>query len=81
MEGHGHTVDEETPLLAVQPGKPKPTPLPKKQLACLLMLQLAEPISSQVIYPFIAQVCIGVAYDAHSVLTTKFLQSLSPRYL
>lgn len=34
----------------------KPTPLPKLQLAVLLYLQLAEPITSTVILPFIVQV-------------------------
>lgn len=32
-----------------------PTPLPKVQLALLLYLQLAEPITSTVIYPFVNQ--------------------------
>lgn len=37
--------------------KPKePTPLPKLQLGVLLFFQLAEPITSQCIYPFINQV-------------------------
>ncbi|KAI0088075.1 major facilitator superfamily domain-containing protein [Irpex rosettiformis] len=33
----------------------QPTPLPKVQLALLLYLQLAEPITSTVIYPFVNQ--------------------------
>lgn len=33
-----------------------PTPLPKLQIAVLLFFQLAEPITSQCIYPFINQV-------------------------
>lgn len=33
------------------------TPLPKLQIAVLLFFQLAEPITSQCIYPFINQVC------------------------
>lgn len=32
------------------------TPLPKLQIAVLLFFQLAEPITSQCIYPFINQV-------------------------
>ncbi|KAF8218229.1 major facilitator superfamily domain-containing protein [Mycena galopus ATCC 62051] len=40
---------ESTPLLAPR----KPTPLPKFQLFILLWVQLAEPLTSQVIYPFI----------------------------
>ncbi|KAF8888464.1 major facilitator superfamily domain-containing protein [Gymnopilus junonius] len=42
-------VQESTPLIV----KKKPTPLPKFQLFILLWIQLAEPMSSQVIYPFI----------------------------
>lgn len=49
------TVDEETPLLPDQQKK-KPTPLPLPQFAILLVLQLAEPLTSQVIYPFLPQV-------------------------
>jgi MFS family permease len=40
---------ESTPLIP----KKKATPLPKFQLFILLWVQLAEPITSQVIYPFI----------------------------
>ncbi|KAH9850280.1 MFS general substrate transporter [Lenzites betulinus] len=50
-------VDEETALLAPperKPAKP-PTPLPKLQIFILLLMQLAEPITSQCIYPFINQ--------------------------
>ena len=43
---------ESTPLIP----KKKPTPLPKFQLFILLWVQLAEPITSQVIYPFINKV-------------------------
>jgi hypothetical protein len=49
--------DEETPLL--QPdhdGKKRPTPLPWFQFSITLLLQLAEPMTSQVIYPFAPQV-------------------------
>ncbi|CAK5278600.1 unnamed protein product [Mycena citricolor] len=44
----GSTASENTPLLA-----PKHTPLPKFQLFILLWVQLAEPLASQVIYPFV----------------------------
>ncbi|KAF9525662.1 major facilitator superfamily multidrug-resistance, DHA1 sub-family [Crepidotus variabilis] len=44
--------DEETPLLQ---GKKKPTPLPWFQFSIVLFLQLAEPLTSQVIYPFTPQ--------------------------
>ncbi|KAI0926214.1 hypothetical protein AcW1_008437 [Taiwanofungus camphoratus] len=54
--------DEETALLSGQkdarkaaPAPPAITPLPKLQLGILLLLQLAEPITSQCIYPFINQ--------------------------
>ncbi|KAI9573797.1 major facilitator superfamily domain-containing protein [Boletus coccyginus] len=55
-------MDEETPLLAVQsqnsqqnnPGTQK-TPLPWRQLSILLLLSVSEPITSQVIAPFLPQ--------------------------
>lgn len=50
-------VDEETPLL--QPVQKKArTPLPLRQFSILLFLQLAEPLTSQVISPFAPQVCL-----------------------
>ena len=49
-----HEVDEVTPLLQVQPKKR--TPLPWSQLIIVLFLQLGEPLTSQVIYPFAPQV-------------------------
>ncbi|KAI0833428.1 MFS general substrate transporter [Trametes gibbosa] len=50
-------VDEETALLSPPERKPTrtPTPLPKLQIFILLLMQLAEPITSQCIYPFINQ--------------------------
>ena len=59
-------VDEETPLLrpvhdsehylnATTPRKE--TPIPWGHYSLVLFLQLAEPLTSQVIYPFIPQVC------------------------
>ncbi len=60
-------VSEETrPLLSdVREGrqdrdakeKRKPTPLPKLQIGILMLLHLAEPITSNCIFPFINQVC------------------------
>lgn len=45
--------DEETPLLSAEPvTKDVVTPVPWAQLWVLLVLQLAEPLTSQVIYPF-----------------------------
>ncbi|KAF8183403.1 member of major facilitator superfamily multidrug-resistance, DHA1 sub-family [Pholiota molesta] len=46
-------IDEETPLL--EHGKKKVTPLPWFQFSIVLFLQLAEPLTSQVIYPFAPQ--------------------------
>ncbi|PPQ81483.1 hypothetical protein CVT24_000729 [Panaeolus cyanescens] len=48
-------IDEETPLLRENAKKPKVTPLPWFQFSILLFLQLAEPLTSQVIYPFAPQ--------------------------
>lgn len=45
------TPDEETPLLRSDQTK-KHTPLPWGQFSIILFLQLAEPLTSQVIYPF-----------------------------
>ena len=49
--------DEETPLLSSDRGSKKPsTPVPWSQVGILLVLQLAEPLTSQVIYPFAPEV-------------------------
>jgi len=49
--------DEETPLLSSDRGSKKPsTPVPWFQVGILLVLQLAEPLTSQVIYPFTPEV-------------------------
>lgn len=53
MTGH---IDEETPLLAGN-GKKQATPLPWFQLTIVLFLQLAEPLTSNVIFPFAPEVC------------------------
>ncbi|KAI1797168.1 MFS general substrate transporter [Ganoderma leucocontextum] len=49
--------DEETALLASAERKvlKAPTPLPRLQIFILLLMQLAEPITSNCIYPFINQ--------------------------
>lgn len=49
-------VDEETPLLQETQQKKKPSPIPWPQITLLLVLQLAEPLTSQVIYPFAPEV-------------------------
>ncbi|KAI0329057.1 hypothetical protein GY45DRAFT_1325447 [Cubamyces sp. BRFM 1775] len=54
-------VDEETPLLRSESQgqghhKRKHNPIPWGQFCILLILQLAEPLTSQVIYPFAPEV-------------------------
>jgi len=51
-------IDEETPLLQENNRKKRPTPLPWSQFSLVLVLQLTEPLSLQVIYPFAPQVGI-----------------------
>jgi len=48
-------VDEETPLLQSVQQKKARTPLPWRQFSIILFLQLAEPLTSQVIAPFAPQ--------------------------
>jgi len=57
------THDEETPLLPEQ-HKKKMTPLPWGQFVILLILQLAEPFTSQVINPFAPQLVrdVGITH-------------------
>lgn len=54
------SANEETPLMGSAPievDRPqKRTPLPMGQIAILLLVQMAEPITSQSILPFINQV-------------------------
>lgn len=51
--------DEETPLLTnPEQTKKETTPLPWGQISIILFLQLAEPLTSQVIYPFAPAVCV-----------------------
>ncbi|KDQ59075.1 hypothetical protein JAAARDRAFT_192627 [Jaapia argillacea MUCL 33604] len=45
-------IDEESPLLAPEQRKKKRTPLPWAQFSIVLFLQLAEPLTGQVISPF-----------------------------
>jgi hypothetical protein len=48
---------EDTPLLSSESTLQKPsTPVPWAQVWILLVLQLAEPLTSQVIYPFTPEV-------------------------
>ena len=56
-DGSLRVLDEETPLLDTNPQKQRsPTPLPKLQIAIVLLLQVCEPLTSQSIYPYINQV-------------------------
>ncbi|TDL19280.1 MFS general substrate transporter [Rickenella mellea] len=50
-------IDEETPLLRSSSDDtiPRETPLPWKQFSIVLFIQLAEPLTSQVISPFVPQ--------------------------
>ncbi|KAH9481794.1 Major facilitator-type transporter psiT2 [Psilocybe cubensis] len=61
------TVDEETPLLAESTTK-QSTPLPWPQFSILLVLQLAEPLTSNVISPFTPQLVrdLGVTQGVES---------------
>jgi hypothetical protein len=61
--------DEETPLLQSHP-QPK-TPLPLFQLSIVILLQLAESLTAQVISPFAPQVSWVVAGSTHDQLTTN----------
>ncbi|KAI0260280.1 major facilitator superfamily domain-containing protein [Gloeopeniophorella convolvens] len=47
--------DEETPLIQRENARREPTPLPVTQILVLLLLQLAEPITSLSISPYINQ--------------------------
>ena len=53
------TVDEETPLIHNENAPRKATPLPITQISILLLLLLAEPITSLSINPYINQVSIS----------------------
>lgn len=47
---------ETTPLVPPDASKKLKTPLPKLQIGIILTLQLAEPIASSSIFPYINQV-------------------------
>ncbi len=50
--------DEETPLLRSESRKHNKTPIPWAQFTILLICQLAEPLTSQVINPFAPEVSL-----------------------
>ena len=58
QDGRRQLPDEETALLAERKTLKTPTPLPRLQIFILLLMQLAEPITSNCIYPFINQVSV-----------------------
>ncbi|KAF9266457.1 MFS multidrug-resistance DHA1 sub-family [Marasmius fiardii PR-910] len=57
-------LDEETPLLQREQRTIKRTPIPWFQFSIILFLQLAEPLTAQVIYPFTPQLIrdIGITH-------------------
>jgi hypothetical protein len=61
--------DEETPLLSSELPPQKTTPVPWAQVSILLVLLLAEPLTSQVILPFTPEVC--------HIFYTSFISSRS----
>ena len=78
------TPDEETPLLHDRNAPRKETPLPVTQIVVLLLLQLAEPITSLSIRPYISQVrpsipitqvignvCLSLSVSSQSLVVTK----------
>jgi hypothetical protein len=75
------TADEETPLLRPEQIKKQPSPLPWGQFSIILFLQLAEPLTSQVIYPFAPAVCISHLFNWPTItydrLTYKYLAAHS----
>ena len=61
-----HAEDEETPLLRDEHNhghrKRHHSPIPWAQFTIILVLQLAEPLTSQVIYPFAPEVSRPVKF-------------------
>ncbi|KAG2355803.1 major facilitator superfamily domain-containing protein [Suillus spraguei] len=65
-------LDEETPLLQENaPAKIPQTPLPWRQFSILLVLQIAEPMTSQVISPFAPQLIrdIGITHGDEALVS------------
>ncbi|KAG1748659.1 major facilitator superfamily domain-containing protein [Suillus lakei] len=54
-DSHEIIVNETTPLVPAKGSKKPRTPLPKFQIGMLIILQLAEPIASTSIFPYINQ--------------------------
>ena len=66
--------NESQPLLAEDEAAQnrQPTPLPKLQISILMLLLLAEPVTSHCIYPFINQVS--------TFLRSRCITQISPDY-
>ena len=68
------SLDEETPLLNSNTQKQRlPTPLPKLQIAIVLLLQVCEPLTSQSIYPYINQVGSCVVNRSGSIFRSSLV--------
>jgi hypothetical protein len=68
-------VDEETPLLRSEQDKKSPTPLPWFQFSIVLFLQLAEPLTSQVIYPFTPEVFLFSSVQTNLTVSVRAVNS------
>jgi hypothetical protein len=68
------SADEEAPLLPSVKIVSGPTPLPMGQITVLLFLMLAEPITSQCIYPFINQVRLWICVSRRALYLTIFIK-------
>jgi hypothetical protein len=73
-------IDEETPLI---PSKPTATPLPWGQFYIVLLIQMAEPLTAQVINPFAPQVrlsfCGHVVYFNGIHYSSSLFETLESR--
>lgn len=79
MTSNSTFVDEETPLLSSpvdDQKKRQPTPLPKLQIAIIMLCQLCEPLISQSIYPYINQVSRFWCMCAHRASEKNLQNSL-----
>ncbi|KAG1858802.1 major facilitator superfamily domain-containing protein [Suillus subalutaceus] len=67
---HEIIVNEITPLFHAEASKKPKTPLPKRQIGILMMLQLVEPIASTSIYPYINQLIseLGITRGNHAAV-------------
>lgn len=65
--------------MAADPPPKKRTPLPKLQIAILLYLQLAEPITSTVVYPFVNQLVREIGITGGNEHKTGYFAGLIVR--